>query len=143
MLIWIVFWLSVALIPLSIWLHRWLPPLDWSNTSAANTSGSWLFGLVVMGVRLLLQLPLVIEIALRPLAAGVPRGIWLFLSLAVFVAVEAALGFLHTGWMNRATAADRRRRRTSIRILGPAYFLGLTLESAAIGWVLWAGGGTA
>jgi hypothetical protein len=143
MLMWTVFWLSVALIPLSIWFHRWIPPFTWSNTSAANTSGSWLFGLVVFGVRLLLQVPVIIHIALRPVAEAVPSGLWLVLTIGVFAAVEVAVGLLHTTWMNRATGADRLRRRPSIRLLGPAYFLALTLESTAIGWLLWAGGRTA
>ncbi len=139
MLTWIAFWLSVALIPLSIWFHRWIPPFTWSNTSAANTSRSWLFGLVVIGVRLLLQLPAIFQLGLRPPAIAVPSGVWLILTFVVFLAVEATLALLHTTWLDRATGADRRNR-PSIRLLAPGYFLALALESTAVGWLLRAGG---
>ena len=139
MLTWIAFWLSVALIPLSVWLHRWIPPLSWSNTSAANTSGSWLFGLVVIAVRFLLQVPAVFQIGFRPLTAAAPGGVWLVLTFVVFIAVEAALALLHTTWLDRATGADRRSR-PSIHLVAPGYFLALVVESVALGWLLQAGG---
>lgn len=140
MLIGTLFWLSVALIPLAIWLHRWLPPLNWSNTSAANTSGSWLFGLGVIAGRFLLQLPLVILIALHPAGTVLPPGLWMVLVPAAFIATEAGLAALHTGWMHQATGPDRHLRRSTVRLLALAYFAALLLESTVIGRLVWSGG---
>jgi hypothetical protein len=136
---WIVFWLSVALIPVTIWLHVPIPPFSWQRKGVVKTSRAWLFGLVVIALRFLLHATLMVRIAGRPWADGLPIGASTLLSVLVFVAVEVALGLLHHVWINRATGADRFQR-PSVRVLGPLYFVALIMQSAAFFMLLHAAG---
>lgn len=135
MLVCIAFWLSVALIPFALWLHHPIPPFPWHHRGPVKTSRAWLFGLLVIVLRFLLQLPAVLQIGGGVPPVAVPPGLWMVLAPAVFIAADVGLGFLHHAWMDRATGVGRLQRR-SVRILGPAYFLGLIAESLAIGWLL-------
>lgn len=135
MLVWGFFWLSVALIPFALWLHHPIPPFPWHHRGPVKTSRAWLFGLLVIVLRFLLQLPAVVRIGAGPAIVDVSPGAWMASALGAFVAMDVALGLLHHVWMDTATGLDRLRRK-SVWILGPGYFLGLMLESFAVGWLL-------
>jgi hypothetical protein len=136
---WVVFWLSVALIPVTLWLHLPIPPFSWQRKGVVMTSRAWLFGLVIIALRFLLHIPLMVRIAGHPMTAGLSAGAWAIVSVAAFTVVEVALGVLHHVWIDRATGADRFQR-PSVRVLGPTYFLALIAESAAFFWLLRAAG---
>lgn len=135
MLTWVLFWLTVALIPFALWLHHPVPPFPWHHRGPVKTSRAWLFGLLVILLRFLGQLPAVVRIANGPPPVELAPAAWLALTLAVFFFVEVALALLHHVWMDHATGVDRLQRR-SVRVLGPGYFLGLVAESATIGTLL-------
>lgn len=139
MLTWILFWLTVALIPFALWLHHPVPPFPWHHRGPVKTSRAWLFGLLVILLRFLGQLPAVVSISLGPPPTDLAPGLWLALTLAVFLVVEVALALLHHAWMDRATGIDRLQRR-SVRVLGPGYFLGLIAESTVLCLLLRAAG---
>ncbi len=131
MLTWVLFWLTVALIPFSLWLHHPVPPFPWHHRGPVKTSRAWLFGLLVILLRFLGQFPAVVSIGIGPALIDLAPATWLLLTLAMFLAVEVGLALLHHAWMDRATGVDRLQRR-SVRLLGPAYFLGLVAESTVL-----------
>jgi hypothetical protein len=135
MLTWILFWLTVVLIPFALWLHHPVPPFPWHYRGPVKTSRAWLFGLLVILLRFLGQLPAIVSIGIGPPPIDLTPATWLLLTLAMFLVAEVALALLHHAWMDRATGIDRLQRR-SVRVLGPAYFLGLVAESTAIGTLL-------
>ncbi|HJQ58886.1 MAG TPA: hypothetical protein VJ890_18410 [Vineibacter sp.] len=139
MVMWVVFWLSVALIPVSIWLHLAIPPFSWQRKGVVKTSRAWLFGLVVIALRFLLHAALMVRIAGHPLVAGLPAAAWTILSVLAFLAIEVALGLLHHVWIDRATGADRFER-PSVRVLGPLYFAAMLAQSLALFLLLRAAG---
>lgn len=137
--IWIQYWLSVALIPLALWLHHQVPPFRRYRTLPAELGVAPVLGVAVIAVRLLLQIAPVGHIAWEPPALEVSGLVWLLLVVIVFVAVEVALVILYFAWVGSFTGADAVPPQAA-RWLGPGYFLALLIESALIGGLLQAGG---
>jgi hypothetical protein len=133
-LAWILFWLSAALIPLNLLLHRQVPPFTRYDKVPDELAWAFAFGIAFTIVRFLLQLLPILLIAFRPAVADVPVLAWLVLSFVAYVAVEAGLALLYYLWLH--LAVDVRRTDFIAGMPGPAYFLGLIAESSAIFWLL-------
>lgn len=136
-LAWILFGLSAALIPLNLLLHWQVPPFTRYDKVPDELAWAFVFGIAFTIVRFLLQILPVLLIAFRPAVAGVPLLAWLVLSLVAYVAVEVGLALLYYIWLH--LTVDVRRTDFIAGMLGPAYFLGLIAESAAIYWLLRSG----
>jgi len=131
---WIQFWLSVALIPLDLWLHHQVPPFRRYHKLPAEIAVAGVLGMTVIAVRLFLQIAPVWQIGQGPPAMAVSGIVWLALTLAVFALVEVGLLALYIVWVGSFTQSTIPR--SAARVAGPVYVLGLILESGVIYWLL-------
>jgi ABC-type cobalamin transport system permease subunit len=127
---WIQFWLSVALIPLDIWLHHQVPPFRRYDKLPAEIAVAGVLGIAVIGGRLVLQMAPVWQVGRGPPAIDVPAFAWLAITVAAFVVIEIALLVLYIAWVGSFTGS--RIPLSAARLLGPAYFLGIVVESVMI-----------
>ena len=138
---WIEFWLSVALIPLDLWLHHQVPPFRRYDKLPAEIAVAGVLGVTVIAARLFLQIAPVWHIGWEPPAIAVSGLAWLILTLVVFAVIEVVLLVLYIAWVGSFTGS--RIPPSAARVLGPTYFLGLILESGIIYWLLEANHGAA
>jgi hypothetical protein len=134
--VWILFWLSAALIPLALLLHWEVPPFTRYDTVPAELGWAGVFGMAIIMLRFLVQAAPVLMIAFRPAAAGVPLLVWLALTIIAYVVAEVGLAFVYFLWMTRATDTSHGAADRAVWILGPLYMAMLVVESAAIFWLL-------
>jgi hypothetical protein len=138
-LVWILFWLSVALIPLELLLTWQVPPFTRYDKVPAELGWAAFFGMMIILLRFLLQVPPVLTIGFRPVGAGTSLAAWLILTVVAYVAIEAGMAFLYYLWMDRATDTTHGAADRAVWILGPLYLAALIAESAAIYWLLRSG----
>jgi hypothetical protein len=137
-LAWILFWLSVALIPLQLVLAWQVAPFTRYDKVPAELGWVAFFGMMVIMLRFLLQIPPVLMIGFRPLG-GTALAVWLMLTVVAYVAIEAGMAFLYYVWMDGAINTTRGAGGRAAWILGPLYIAVLVAESAAIYGLLRAG----
>jgi hypothetical protein len=138
-LVWIFFWLSVALVPLELLFAWQVPPFTRYDKVPAELGWAAFFGMMVILLRFLLQVPPVLMIGFRPVGAGASLAVWLILTVVVYVAIEAGMAFLYYLWMDRATDTTHGATDRAVWILGPLYLAALIAESGAIYWLLRSG----
>jgi hypothetical protein len=142
-LVWILFWLSVALIPLDLLLLWQVPPFTHYDKVPAELGWAAFFGVMVIMLRFLLQAAPIVMIGFRPAGIGVPLVVWLILTLVAYVVIEAGSAFLYFLWMQRATDTTYGAADRAVWVLGPLYFALLVAESGAIFWLLRSGNNVA
>ena len=138
---WIQFWLSVALIPLDLWLHHQVPPFRRYDKLPAEIAVAGILGVTVIAVRLFLQIAPVWQIGWGPPAFAMSGVVWLVLTLVAFAVIEVVLLVLYIAWVGSFTGS--RIPPSAAWVLGPAYFIGQILESGIIYRLLEASHGAA
>jgi len=125
---WVAFWMAAVLIPLGLWMHRRVAPL---NRGAKPPRDAWVtavVGGIVFFTRFILLLTQVRQIAWQALPPDLASGEEL---IGLFYGLEALLLGIYLMW---AWSFTGRGGNPALRC--GAFQLGLLAESAIVFWLL-------